>query len=66
MPGCGGSFRGWRIVCDQVGFSKIKTLMHKAAERTVENVWKRLGQLLDTISPQECANYFAHAGYASI
>jgi transposase len=46
-------------------FSKIKTLMRKAAERTVSAVWKRLGKLLDTISPQECANYFANAGYAS-
>lgn len=47
-------------------FAKIKTLMRKAAERTVETVWKRLGTLLDAITPQECANYFANAGYASI
>lgn len=46
-------------------FSKIKTLMRKAAERTIEAVWKRLGKLLDTISPKECANYFLNAGYAS-
>lgn len=47
-------------------FSKIKTLMRKAAERTVDALWRRLGKLLDTLSPQECANYFANAGYASI
>lgn len=46
-------------------FSKIKTLMKKAAERTVEAVWKRLGKLLDTVTPQECANYFKNSGYAS-
>ena len=46
-------------------FSKIKTLLRKAAERTVDALWKRLGKLLDAISPQECANYFANAGYAS-
>ena len=46
-------------------FSKIKTLMRKAAERTVEAVWKGLGKLLDSIPPQECANYFRKAGYAS-
>ena len=46
-------------------FSKIKGLMRKAAERTVEAVWKRLGKLLDTISPQECANLFKNSGYAS-
>jgi transposase len=47
-------------------FSKIKTLMRKAAERTINALWKRLGKLLDTISPQECANYFRNSGYASI
>ena len=45
-------------------FSKIKGLMRKAAERTVEAVWKRLGTLLDTISSQECANLFKNSGYA--
>ncbi len=47
-------------------FSKIKNAMRKASMRTVEAVWKRLGKLLDTLSPQECANYFKNAGYASI
>ena len=47
-------------------FSKIKALMRKAAERTVEAVWKRLGTLLDTITRQECANCFKNSGYASI
>lgn len=46
-------------------FSKIKTLMRAAAERTVDALWKRLGKLLETIPPQECANYFTNAGYAS-
>lgn len=46
-------------------FSKIKTLLRKAAERTVEALWKRLGTFLQTIPPQECANYFKSAGYAS-
>ena len=46
-------------------FSKIKTLMRKAAERTVEAVWSRLGTLLPSVSPREAANYFKNAGYAS-
>jgi transposase len=46
-------------------FAKLKTLLRKAAERTVEATWKRIGLLLDTFSPSECANYFANAGYAS-
>ena len=46
-------------------FAKLKTLLRKAAERTVETTWKRIGTLLPCFTPQECANYFANAGYAS-
>ena len=47
-------------------FSKLKTLMRKAAERTVEDTWRRVGKLLDQFTAQECANYISNAGYASI
>ena len=47
-------------------FSKLKTLMRKAAERTVEDTWRRVGRLLDQFTAQECANYISNAGYASI
>ncbi len=46
-------------------FAKLKTLLRKAAERTVEATWKRIGALLDSFTPQECANYLVNAGYAS-
>jgi transposase len=46
-------------------FAKLKTLLRKAAERTVEATWKRIGALLDCFTPTECANYLANAGYAS-
>jgi len=46
-------------------FAKLKTLLRKSAERTVEATWKRIGLLLDAFTPHECANYFASAGYAS-
>ena len=46
-------------------FAKLKTLLRRASERTVEATWKRIGALLDRFSAQECANYFANAGYAS-
>ena len=47
-------------------FAKLKTLLRKAAERTVEATWKRIGALLNAFTSQECANYFRNAGYASI
>jgi transposase len=47
-------------------FSKLKTLLRKAAERTVEATWRRIGSLLGRFAPAECANYFRNAGYRSI
>jgi len=44
-------------------FSKLKALLRKAAERTVEGLWQRIGALLSTFTPKECANFFAAAGY---
>jgi transposase len=46
-------------------FAKLKTLLRKAEERTVEATWKRIGDLLDAFNPHECANYLTNAGYAS-
>jgi transposase len=46
-------------------FAKLKALLRRADERTKENVWKRIGRLLDRFSPSECSNYLRHAGYAS-
>ena len=44
-------------------FSKLKALLRKAARRTIEGLWSAIGDLLDAFSPQECANFFANAGY---
>jgi transposase len=46
-------------------FAKLKTLLRKAAERTVEATWRRIGSLLNHFPPHECANYLADLGYAS-
>lgn len=46
-------------------FAKLKTLLRKAEERTVDAVWRRIGSLLNRFAPEECANYFRNAGYAS-
>lgn len=47
-------------------FAKLKTLLRKAAERSVEATWRRIGSLLDCFKPAECTNYFRNAGYVSI
>ena len=44
-------------------FSKLKALLRKAAQRSTDDLWNEIGELLNTISPSECANYFASSGY---
>jgi hypothetical protein len=42
----------------------IKHLLRQTAARTLEAVVAAIGKLLGTYTAQECANYFANAGYA--
>ena len=44
-------------------FAKLKALLRKAAQRTVEGLWSAIGELLPAFKPPECRNYFAAAGY---
>lgn len=45
-------------------FSKLKGLLRKAAERTVDGLWAAIGRLLERFTPQECRSYFRHCGYS--
>jgi transposase len=47
-------------------FAKLKTLLRKTEERSVEATWKRIGALLDAFSPQECSHYFRNSGYRQL
>ena len=46
-------------------FAKLKALLRKAAERSIADLWHRIGKLLDAFTPAECAAYLRHAGYAA-
>jgi transposase len=46
-------------------FAKLKNLLRKAQERSVEETWRRIGTLLEAFTPRECANYHRNSGYAS-
>lgn len=37
-------------------FSKLKALLRKAAERTVDGLWNKIGELLQAFTPRECEN----------
>ena len=46
-------------------FSKLKTLLRKFKLRTMEELWKKLGELCDVFSPNECKNYYKNSGYGN-
>jgi transposase len=47
-------------------FSKLKSVLRRAAERSIPQLTSCIGKFINTLPPQQCANYFRHAGYASI
>jgi transposase len=48
----------------EMAFAKLKALLRKAAARSRDTLWDTIGDALGAFTPQECANYFKHAGYA--
>ena len=44
-------------------FAKLKAMLRKASERTIDGLWTAIGRIIETFTPTECANYFAAAGY---
>lgn len=46
-------------------FAKLKALLHKAAERSVDGLWTAIGRILDCFTQIECKNHFAAARYAA-
>jgi hypothetical protein len=47
-------------------FAKLKAALRKAQARTIDAVVQEIARALPSVSSAECANYFTHAGYASI
>jgi putative transposase len=44
-------------------FAKLKHWLRNAAGRSVDAVSNAIGHILGTVTTDECANYFANAGY---
>ena len=49
----------------EMAFSKLKTLIRKAAARTYQALWRQVGAVCDLFQPQECKNHFKAAGYGA-
>jgi len=46
-------------------FAQLKTLLRKENARTLDQTSTCIGQLLDRITPKQCASYFKEAGYST-
>ena len=47
----------------EMAFAKLKAHLRARAVRTIDALWKAIGQICDLFEPEECKNYFAAAGY---
>ena len=44
-------------------FSKLKSSLRKSASRTIPSLWNAIAIAIDSLTPQDCAGYFARTGY---
>lgn len=47
----------------EMAFSKLKAHLRKRAARTIDELWKAIGNICDMYEIEECQNYFKAAGY---
>lgn len=47
----------------EMAFAKLKAILRAKKLRTIEALWKALGNLADCFTAEECSNFFRHAGY---
>lgn len=73
--GCSRNHRGgWRMSAlpsryspdsnpIEMAFAKLKAFLRKVAARTIPDLWDAVPLAIDRCKPEECENFFAHAGY---
>ncbi|SEJ71445.1 Transposase [Azotobacter beijerinckii] len=49
----------------EMAFSKLKSLLRKAAARTLPELWQSIGEAITQFSAEDCRHYFKAAGYES-
>ncbi len=50
----------------ELSFSALKAFLRKFAERTEDELRRRIGRFVRQLQPDTCANFFTHDGYAPI
>ncbi len=49
----------------EMAFAKLKAHLRARSVRTIDALWRAIGDICDLYAPKECRNYFIAAGYAS-
>ena len=49
----------------EMAFSKLKAHLRKIKARTIDDLWKAIGNICNLFNPDECSNYFNAAGYGA-
>jgi transposase len=47
----------------EMAFAKLKAHLRARAIRTIDALWKAIGDICELFTPDECRNYFQAAGY---
>ena len=47
-----------------MAFSKLKAHLRKAGARTIDALWRAVGDICNLFNPEECWNYLNAAEYA--
>lgn len=48
----------------EMAFSKLKAHLRRLKARTLDDLWRAVGDICNLFDPAECRNYFKAAGYA--
>ena len=49
----------------EMAFAKLKAHLRRIGARTLDDLWRAVGEICDLFDPDECWNYFKEAGYVS-
>jgi len=49
----------------EMAFFKLKAHLRRIGARTLDALWRAVGEICDLFTPEECWNYFKAAGYVS-
>jgi transposase len=47
----------------EMAFAKLKANLRATAARSIDDLWRAIGNICRMFSPEECSNYFGAAGY---